>query len=153
MSARLGGVLSCAVSIALTACGGSTATGGTQNDAGAVAAEEAGADAHPADSGGDATAPVADGASGSPESGSTMDTGAPTNDGAVSSCPNGCPACGPDYYCQWLSDGMGNGGGGCMTIPPQCQPNPTCVCLLAPDAGNGGCTCTGSSGSLVVTCC
>lgn len=89
------------------------------------------------------------------ESGADADAAPPgMMDGPSNSCPNACPGpCGAGTYCQWFGDGMGNGGGGCMSTPAQCLPQPTCACLLAPDAGNLGCTCTESDGAVSVTCC
>jgi hypothetical protein len=86
----------------------------------------------------------------SPEASPPADAAADVPTTCTAACAGACSA---GNYCHWLGDGMGNGGGGCTPAPSQCAAQPTCACLLAPDAGNAGCTCSESGGQVTVTCC
>jgi len=70
----------------------------------------------------------------------------------------GSLACGP-YSCDVATEFCYEAGGGaflldggsnftyaCNPIPAQCQPNPTCACIIAADAGTHGCPCSVQAG-------
>jgi hypothetical protein len=50
-------------------------------------------------------------------------------------------------------DGGDNFTSACTPIPPQCQPNPTCDCVVAADAGTHGCPCSVQPGGALLAAC
>jgi hypothetical protein len=52
-----------------------------------------------------------------------------------------------------LPDGGSNFTYACNPIPPQCQPDPTCDCIIAADAGTHGCPCSVQPGGALRAAC
>src|SRR5580658_6334072 len=77
----------------------------------------------------------------------------------------GTLACGP-YSCDVATEFCYEAGGGailpdggsnftyaCSPIPAQCQPAPTCACIVAADAGTHGCPCSVQAGGALLAAC
>jgi hypothetical protein len=135
------------------ACGGSTTnqqgaddaathdgTGGSDGSAESTAPGDGSTGGDAASGSGDASA--SDGAATSDSgSGEQTCTGEP-----VGSCTG-------SNYLLWLSDGQGNGGGGCQALPSACQSQPTCACVQAANPQAAGCRCEVIDGTVNVGCC
>jgi hypothetical protein len=74
-------------------------------------------------------------------------------------------ACGP-YSCDVATEFCYEAGGGavrpdggsnftyaCNPIPAHCQPDPTCACVVAADAGTHGCPCSVQPGGALLAAC
>ena len=74
-------------------------------------------------------------------------------------------ACGP-YSCDVATEFCFEAGGGavrpdggsnftyaCNPIPAQCQPDPSCACVVAADAGTHGCPCSVQPGGALLAAC
>jgi len=111
------------------------------------------------------------GGSGSGSSGSGSRSTSGSSGGGSSSSSSGSEgdagsfACGP-YSCDIATEFCFESGGGaalpdsesnftyaCNPIPPQCQPDPTCPCVVAADAGTHGCPCTIQAGGALLAAC
>jgi len=98
------------------------------------------------------------GASGSGSSGSG-------SSGSSGGRDAGSLACGP-YTCKVATEFCYEAGGGavlpeggsnftyaCNPIPAQCEPDPTCACIVAADAGTHGCPCSVQPGGALLAAC
>jgi hypothetical protein len=145
-------ILLSALSAALSfvACGGNTTTGSSPGEASDASLDHGSDSASPSD------AAAANDASSSVDAAeASVDSGG-SDGSSLPSCASYCTASqcsGASQYCEWQGDNMGNGGGGCMSLPAACQAQPTCACLQSAGVVTGGCTCGESNGVLVVACC
>jgi hypothetical protein len=95
-----------------------------------------------------------------------LDAGGGSSDsGSEGGRDAGSFACGP-YSCDVATEFCYEAGGGavlpdggsnftyaCNPIPTQCEPDPTCTCVMAADAGTHGCPCRVQPGGALVAAC
>jgi len=119
-------------------------------------------------SGGSGAGSSGSGSSGSASGSTSGSSGGGSNSsgsGSGSGSDAGGFACGP-YSCDVAIEFCFESGGGaalpdggsnftyaCNPIPPQCQPDPTCPCVVAADAGTHGCPCSIQPGGALVAAC
>jgi hypothetical protein len=165
---------------AAASCGGSSGGGeGVTTDGGPDAASSSSGTAtgHGSTSGTGGSTGSTGSSSTSGSTGSTASTGSSSSGGvsssgsygSTSSGSSGAPdggsyACGP-YNCDIATQFCFEAGGGaqrpdasnfayeCKAIPSQCEPNPTCACLIAADAGTGSCPCNVEPGGAILAAC